>query len=175
MTKSSYMKGALPFEFLAVPKAILRSAEYLALSHSARSLMNDLMGQYSGKNNGRLTPSFTAMESLGWVSKTTLQRAKDHLLDAPFVVLTRKGHAPRTAEWIGFTWWRLNYHESMDIDPRRFPYLNFMSPAVADPNTGRVAFPTGVLQKLDRKPSKLAHGGTESVPITFRRHASFVQ
>jgi len=139
MSRNDYRKGALPFDFVPLPKAVLTSADWCALPPGARILAIDLAAQYTGKNNGRLTPAFEAMKRSSWTSKGTLIRAKSALLEAPFVVMTRKGHAPRTAEWVGFTWWKLDFEKSMDIDPKRFPYLNFQTVQAAriDPNRGR--------------------------------------
>lgn len=139
MSGSNYRKGALKFDFAPLPRAVLNGAEWCDLPTGARSLAIDLAAQYTGKNNGRLTPAFEVMQRYGWVSKGTLIRAKKALLEASFVVLTRKGHAPRTAEWVGFTWWTLNFEQSMDVDPKYFPYLNFQTVQSAriDPNRGR--------------------------------------
>jgi len=139
MSKRDYRKGMLPFQFIPIPKDVLSSPEWLNLPHNARALATDLMSQYTGKNNGRLCPGFQVMKRYGWTSKQTLTRAKNALLECSFVVRTRLGHAPRTAEWIGFTWWKLDYDKSMDIiDPRDFPYLNFIRVERLDPNEGRV-------------------------------------
>lgn len=137
MGKRDYRKGALPFEFQPIPKDVLRMKEFQDLPASSKALMLDLMGQYDGRNNGKLCPAFEVMRRTGWVSKGTVQRAKDALVDTPFAVLTRMGHPPRTVDWIGFTWWKLDYERSMEIDPAKFPYLNFIRMTMADPNTGR--------------------------------------
>lgn len=137
MGKRDYGKGSLPFQFVAVPREVLTMSEFQRLPSSAKALMLDLMGQYTGKNNGRLCPAFEVMRRYGWCSKGTLQRAKLALLEAPFAVQTRKGHPPRTVDWVGFTWWKLDYEGSMDLEPRSFPYLNFQRMKRADPNSGR--------------------------------------
>lgn len=167
MAKNDFKKGAIPYLFLPLPKDVLLSAEYQALPFSSKALILDLMGQYTGKNNGRLCPAFEVMQRSGWASKTTLIRAKVALLECSFVMLTRKGHAPRTAEWIGFTWWKLNYMEGMDINPRDFHYLNFVSVAMKDPNTGRDQAKRNNfdVQKLDRYPANMALRGTETGPM----------
>jgi hypothetical protein len=165
MAKRNYDKGVLPFNFAAIPLDVIRSPEWQALPHSARALAIDLAAQYTGKNNGRLCPAFTVMERCGWTSKRTLIDAKRALLECPFVMLTRKGHPPRTAEWIAFTWWKLNYEQSMDIDPKKFPYLSFGNLERIDPNTGRGKPPTKfnpVVQKLNHPPAKTASGGAET-------------
>jgi hypothetical protein len=170
VARNDFRKGALPFEFLPIPKDVLRSPAYQALPFSARALMLDLMAQYTGKNNGRLSPAFQAMQRIGW-TKHTLIAAKRALLKCPFVVLTRRGHAPKTAEWIGLTWWKLDFHPSMNIQPREFPYLNFREEVRrADPNTGRDAAKkvSSEVQKLHRYPEKTALRGAETAPIGAR-------
>jgi hypothetical protein len=161
MAKRDYKKGGIPFTFAALPMDVIRSEQWQALSHGARALAIDLMAQYTGKNNGRLCPSFEAMERHGWKSKHTLIAAKRALLECPFVVLTRKGHPPRTADWIAFTWWPLNWEPSMDIGPKSLPYLNFVRVERRDPNTGRAL---SEVQKLHHKPQKTAPGGAETAP-----------
>lgn len=138
MARSDYKKGGLPFEFVSLPKDVLLSNEWQALPARARILALDLMGQYTGKNNGRLCLAYEPLQRCGWKSERTLIDAKRDLLECSFVVHTRKGHRPRTADWVGFTWWKLDWEKSMDIEPRGFPYLNFKKVTPIDPNVGRV-------------------------------------
>ncbi|HYC42358.1 MAG TPA: hypothetical protein VEB70_05165 [Noviherbaspirillum sp.] len=166
MAKRDHVRGALPFHFAAVPLDVIRSKEWRGLPHSARALAVDLISQYTGKNNGRLCPAFEVMKAYGWASKRTLIDAKRALVECPFVVLTRKGHPPRTAEWIAFTWWKLDYEKSMDVDPKAFPYLNFLSVERIDPNQGRSPPEKSnpVVQKLYRYDEKKALRGAETAP-----------
>lgn len=138
MTRTEHRKGDINFPFIAFPKAVLASPDWQGLSFRARALTLDLMGQYTGRNNGRLCPSFEVMRRHGWTSKDQLAKAKAELLACPFAQRTRMGHPPRTAEWLGFTWWKLHWHESMDIGPSGWPYMSFSLDAAAiDPNEGR--------------------------------------
>ena len=139
MSKRDYTKGGYSFPFTIIPKDVITSPSWRALPHSARALAVDLMAQYTGKNNGRLCPAWSVMQLHGWKSKETLDRAKRALVECPYVVKTREGHPPRTAEWIAFTWWTLDFDRSMDVDPKRFPYLNFVAVKRTDPNVGRGA------------------------------------
>jgi len=167
MSKRDYRKGVLPFEFQPIPKAVLAMPEFYELPPGAKALMLDLMGQYTGKNNGRLCTAFEVLQRTGWGNKNTIIRAKAALMDCPFAVLTRKGHAPRTAEWWGFTWWKLDYEKSMDIDPRAFPYLNFIKPIAIDPNVGRPPAPKTQAVVLKRHPlnQKVILQGAETAPL----------
>lgn len=119
-------RGSIDYAFIAIPKALITSSVWQELPHAVRALTFDLAGLYTGSNNGRLSVSWVAMSRCGWVSKDTLLRAKKGLLETEFAVLTRKGHPPRTDEWIGLTWWKLDYHSSMDVDPKVWPYCRFL-------------------------------------------------
>ena len=125
---SKRRKGeSIPFAFVVLPKDVLHSSEYQQLPSSAKALLLDLVSQYTGKNNGRLTPAWSVMKEKGWASNNTVLSAKKALLNSSFALMTRKGHPPRTCEWIAFTWWRLDWHEKMDIEAKGFPYLNFLN------------------------------------------------
>ena len=132
-----FEKGAIKYPFVAVPKELLASMQWQALPDSAKTLAIDLANQYTGGNNGRISTAFTAMQKCGWTSKSKLAKAKAALLQSDFVILTRKGHPPRTSEWVGFTWWPLNWQQSMDIKQSGWPYLNFINLPLHDPNNGR--------------------------------------
>lgn len=139
MAKRNHAKGSISYPFIAIPTALLRSPAWGAMTHRSRVLMFDLAAQYTGGNNGRLTPSFEAMRQRGWTSRDQLGKAKAELLACSFAIETRKGRPPRTASWIGFTWWRLHWHESMEIEPTAWPLMNFVAieDAQIDPNEGR--------------------------------------
>ncbi|RYH51397.1 MAG: hypothetical protein EON54_15075 [Alcaligenaceae bacterium] len=159
---AKYKKGQLPYEFVALPKLILQSAEWQSLPPNAIRLAMGLAAQYTGKNNGRLCPAFVVMERSGWKSETTLIKAKRELLDCSFVVHTRQGHAPHTTDWLGFTWWKLDWEKSMDIEPRGFPYLNFVRLAAPEKTVS-------ALQKLESLPSKRASRATDSGVMEMSR------
>lgn len=179
MARNDHRKGKLPFKFIAIPRLILDSHEWHKLPPNAIKLALDLAAQYTGKNNGRLTPAWEAMQRRGWVSKGTLNRAKSALLEASFVVLTRKGHAPSTAEWIGLTWWKLDHHLSMDIGPKGLPYLNFAPVQLAriDPNVGRCASNSKHLERSRNEtdtPQKAGQGGPKMRPMNGAIHSPSV-
>ena len=113
MARSRHRKGSIPFAFVAVPMAVLKGNEWRHMSDRARVLMFDLMAQYTGKNNGRLSPSLAAMRERGWTSCDQLAKAKAELLACPFAIETRKGRPPRTGRgsashggrWTGTSPW----------------------------------------------------------------------
>lgn len=160
MAKRDYGGVAIPFEFIPLPKRVLRSTAWRSLSYRGQALALALSSQYTGRNNGRLCPSFEVMKrDHGWTSKDQLIKAKRELLECPFAIRTRKGRAPRTAEWIGMTWWRLDYNATMEVDPASWPYLNFidLKDARIDPNEGRMKLngtANSVVRSTDRSTPK---------------------
>lgn len=84
--------------FLGLPIRVIDSPAYLSLSWSARALLVDIGRQYKGpgSNNGALMATFKLMKDRGWRSTSTLQKAKDELLDTGLIIETRMGgkHLP---------------------------------------------------------------------------------
>jgi hypothetical protein len=70
---------------------VLRSQVYANLSAYAVKLLNDLLSQYYGSNNGDLCATFSVMQKRGWKSKGTLNRAVKELLDVGFIEVSRQG------------------------------------------------------------------------------------
>lgn len=70
---------------------VLRSQVYANLSAYAVKLLNDLLSQYYGSNNGDLCATFSVMQKRGWKSKGTLNRAVKELLDIGFIEVSRQG------------------------------------------------------------------------------------
>ena len=89
--------------FLAVPCDVLNSERYRGLSFKARALLFDLGAQFNGYNNGDLCAAWSLMRKRGWVSKQTLQNARDELLNAELIELTRQGSL-HCASLYALTW-----------------------------------------------------------------------
>jgi hypothetical protein len=68
-----------PGGFVPLPHIVVRSAQWAALSPFAVKLLVELLGQYSGNNNGNLTTAWTVLRPRGWKSKATLSKAIDEL------------------------------------------------------------------------------------------------
>ena len=77
--------------FLRLPRPVYNSPNFIMLSSSAVKLLIDIAIQYNGANNGDLQASLNPMRARGWVSSSTLNRARQELLHYGFVELTRQG------------------------------------------------------------------------------------
>lgn len=160
MSKKDFKGVRIEYQFAAIPIEVLRSAEWIALPPNACKLVFALVSQYTGKNNGRLCVAWEAMQPRGFKSKHTLIAAKRALLECSFVVHTRMGKKPRTADWVAFTWWRLDWEKSMDIPARGFPYLNFVQLHVT--KLGDPSKTLREVQKLHATIKKGLPGGAET-------------
>lgn len=74
-----------------MPKAILESSEYAALSAFEVKLLVDIYSGYNGGNNGDLHCAWSLMRKRGWSSQDTLNRALRGLLEKGFIEKTRQG------------------------------------------------------------------------------------
>lgn len=70
---------------------VIRSQTYGNLSAYAVKLVNDLLSQYFGSNNGDLSAAYSLMKKRGWKSKGTLNRAIKELLETGIIEVSRQG------------------------------------------------------------------------------------
>lgn len=84
-------------EFNALPRQFTRSSVLRELGPFESKLLLDLLAQYNGFNNGDLCITWSVMKNRRWNSRTTLQNAKQALLDRGLIVCTRPGTRRRCA------------------------------------------------------------------------------
>ncbi|MEO6117848.1 MAG: hypothetical protein ABIP37_02120 [Methylotenera sp.] len=78
--------------YAALYYCVLRSKVYANLSSHAVKLLNDLLCQYRGTNNGDLSAPFSTMQrDRGWKSKGTLARAIKELIESGLIEVSRQG------------------------------------------------------------------------------------
>lgn len=77
--------------FMKLPRPVYNSDNFRKLSPSGLKLLIDIAIQYNGRNNGDLQASLEPMRHRGWVSSSTLNRAKRELEYYGFIELTRQG------------------------------------------------------------------------------------
>jgi len=77
--------------YIAIPHMVMRSADYRNLKGNAVKLLNALVFQYNGSNNGDLTAAWSVMhEQHGFNSKGTLQRALQELVNSNLISKSRE-------------------------------------------------------------------------------------
>ena len=77
--------------YVAIPHCVIRSHGYANLSAYAVKLVNELLSQYYGSNNGDLQATFSLLKNRGWKSKGTLNKAIKELVASGFVEVSRQG------------------------------------------------------------------------------------
>ena len=84
-----------PGGFAALPHCLLESKVYIGLSPHAVKLLNDLLAQFKGFNNGDLCLSWSIMAKRGWKSRDTLNKARIELMDVEMIFVSRYGDRKR--------------------------------------------------------------------------------
>lgn len=77
--------------FAAFPRACWEHRNYAELPIQAKALLHELNGQYNGKNNGDLCAAWGTVKDRGLGCRATVDRARDELERAGWIVLTRQG------------------------------------------------------------------------------------
>lgn len=107
-SKRPKVKGRRSTEpFIGIPRSVLDSTEFGALSAHATKLAIELARQFRGKNNGDFSAAWSQMVKRGWHSPGTLSRAKKELLESGFAVVTRQG-GRNCCSLFALTWWAVD-------------------------------------------------------------------
>jgi len=104
--------------FLSLPRRLLLSSDFAALSSTAKALLLDIAARFTGKNNGSITVPFVAMQERGWRSTATVQKGLKQLIAAGFLKVTRKGGSHRC------TTYRLPWLQNHQATPTRLSTRN---------------------------------------------------
>jgi hypothetical protein len=119
--------------FVAWLAAVQRSPGWRMASHTARSLLMDML--HSGPN-GALTASAKYLAPLGWTSASTVTRCLRELIACGLLHETRKGRRPNVAACFAATWMDIR-SDLKTLDPeavrafRRGAYMEPEQPAPA--------------------------------------------
>ena len=94
--------------YLQCPHRVYDSPRFRGLSAQAHKLLNNVMVQYKGANNGHLSACYTLMKNYGW-AKGTLYRALAELEHSGIFVVTRRGVKRRGCPTLlAATWFSIN-------------------------------------------------------------------
>lgn len=120
MSKKSYAKNTGRSEtrsYTGIPHQLTDTRKYRSLSGNAKALMWDVASQYRGKNNGDLCLTFSVMKKMGWKSAATVYRAKEDLIKAGFIMVTRQG-GRNCPTLYALTWYGIDEcNGKLDIKP----------------------------------------------------------
>jgi len=119
--------------FFKLESRLVQSTGHRALSFVARVVLQELMAQYNGTNNGDLSAPRKTARNWGIGSPSTLQKALSELLSAGWIVQTRSSlfnrHGARCALF-ALAWLPINECPGKDLEigphnapPRPLPTL----------------------------------------------------
>ncbi len=132
--------------FVGLPFNVLNSEMGRTITAIEMRLLIHLGLQYTGKNNGRLSPAYALMKDYGWSSTGTLYKARKGLEHKGFIVTTKIGKKIKgDCTLVGFTWRGIDesdkwpYREGVKASPVPLNYFKKpksewgVQPAVAQP------------------------------------------
>lgn len=90
MTSTESRRGRFT-SFAGIPREVMKHPDFINLKVTAKSLLLELAFQYRGKNNGDLTLARKIMKERGFNSPNAIDNAKNELLKAGLIKLTRQG------------------------------------------------------------------------------------
>lgn len=146
--------------FIAIPHSVLRHPDYRRLRGTSVKLLNDLVMQFNGSNNGNLSAAWGLMSPLGWNSKETVTSAVKQLIEHGLIVKTRDGRFQNPnsrCDLYALTWHRIDECEGKDLflRPTRGPYRTFFADDIKSPSPKNGQ---GSTQKLGRDRERGADG-----------------
>lgn len=80
--------------FIGIPYNVAISRQFAALRAPEVKLLIDLLTQYNGHNNGKLSTTISLLKDRGWAT-ASLYRARANLVEKGFLVITRQGWKQR--------------------------------------------------------------------------------
>ncbi len=109
----------------SVPKLLMGHPDWLMLSGSARNVMDLLLYQFNGSNNGNLAATHSMFECRGGMAEGTLAKALRELQEANLIVKTRtnqKGREGARCALYALTWVRIHDcpGKELELGPTKF-------------------------------------------------------
>ncbi len=123
-TKGNMRVKAPPFAMM--PKAMIQSPGYRALSFVARAVLVELLAQYNGENNGDLAATRTMAKEWGIGSDNTLRQALKDLESSGWILQSRSSlfskHGARCALY-AIAWMPIDEcpDKGLEVRPTRTP------------------------------------------------------
>lgn len=106
--------------YSALPHAVLDSTAYTGASPVAKALLNELIRQHNGGNNGRLQLAHTWLAPRGWPSKSVVEKARAELIERNLIIATRPGGLFIGPTWYALTWLPISNHVGLETSPSTY-------------------------------------------------------
>jgi hypothetical protein len=106
--------------YSALPHAVLDSPAYTGASIVAKALLLELARQHNGANNGRFHLAHSWLSRRGWPSKSTVEKARDELLERGLIVQTKQGGLFIGPTWFAVTWLPITNFVGLDIGAHQY-------------------------------------------------------
>jgi hypothetical protein len=117
MAKRAKRPETFSGSFSALPHAVMDSRAYTGATSTAKALLNELLRQVNGVNNGHLHLADKWMAKRGWPSKSTVDKYAVELIERDLVVQTKQGGMGIGASWFALTWLPVSNFVGLDIGP----------------------------------------------------------
>lgn len=107
--------------FIGIPYRVAISPQFAALKPPEVKLLIDLLTQYHGNNNGKLSTCHALLKKRGW-AKSSLYRAYSNLVHTGFLVVTRQGWKQKgKATFVAITWNGIDEPGNIEYDEKITP------------------------------------------------------
>ncbi|MHB1099266.1 MAG: hypothetical protein ACYCZR_06890 [Burkholderiales bacterium] len=106
--------------YSALPHGVMDSPAYTGASIAAKALLNELIRQHNGTNNGRLHLVHTWLSKRGWASKSIVEKARDELLARGLIIQTKQGGLFVGPSWHALTWLPITNHVGLEVSPSTY-------------------------------------------------------
>ncbi len=103
-----------------MPQIVLNSDQFARVSPAAIKLLLDLLAQYRGDNNGRLSMTWDHMHRRGWKSRDTLAKARRELIDGGWIVQTVQGGLHQPSRY-AVTFYALDSSPDLEMTTAAYP------------------------------------------------------
>lgn len=107
-TRRRKARGRSPSTYLGIPHYVVRSEEFGCLDGWGTKYLIEVAASYNGRNNGDLSYPWALAQKRGWRSSSTHNKARDALVEAGWLIVTRHGRRGRICNLYAITWWPID-------------------------------------------------------------------
>lgn len=106
--------------FGALPYSVMDSKAYIGASDHAKSLLNALIRQLNGRNNGHLHLANSWLKPKGWPSASRNQKSRDELIERSLIIQTRQGGLNAGGNLFAVTWLAIDNFVGLDVTAQTY-------------------------------------------------------